>query len=132
MTNQQGRKILIAEDEVSMRQILAEKFAREGFVVIEALDGEEGISKALEETPDIILLDLMMPKVDGISMLKKIRAANAWGKKVPAIILTNLVANDNIISSVTETEPSYYLVKSDWRIDDIVQKVKERLDETPA
>ena len=128
----QKRKVLIVEDEAPMREVLTDKFSREGFSVLQANDGEEGLAIATTEKPDAILLDVVMPKMDGMTMLRKIREVNEWGKKVPVVILTNLTANDKIMTGVVAAEPSYYLVKSDSKIDDIVQKVRECLGETPA
>ena len=120
-------KILIVEDEEDMRQALVDKLTREGFDTLEAQDGESGLTVALREQPDLILLDIIMPKMDGMTMMKKLRE-DAWGKKVPIILLTNLSATEEkIIKGIVENEPSYYLVKSDWKIEDVVLKVKERL-----
>ena len=125
------RKILIieiVEDEYSQRKALSDKFKREGFMVFEAKDGEEGLKTALREKPDAILLDILMPGTDGITMLKKLRQENTWGKKVPVILLTNLSPDDkNISEEIVENEPSYYLMKANCTIDDVVEKVKERL-----
>lgn len=122
------KKILVIEDEVSQRKALVDKFTREGFDVLEAKDGKEGLSVALKEQPHIILLDIVMPKMDGMAMLKKLRQENEWGKSVPVILLTNLSSDDDkILKGVSEDLPAYYLVKSDWAIDDVVKKVKERL-----
>ncbi len=122
------KKILIIEDEMSQRKALVDKFTREGFHVLEARDGEEGLRIALKEQPHIILLDIIMPKMDGMTMLKKLRQENDWGKSVPVILLTNLSSDDDKINQgITENEPAYYLVKSNWPINEVVEKVKERL-----
>ncbi|MBI5003851.1 response regulator [Candidatus Kaiserbacteria bacterium] len=131
MENTKKPKILIIEvieDETSQRKALAEKFTREGYHVLEAKDGEEGLKIALAEHPDIILLDLMMTQMDGMTMLKKLRQQNSWGESVPVILLTNLSAdNDKLIQGVADTSPAYYLMKADWTINDVVEKVRERL-----
>ena len=122
------KKILIIEDEKPLLQALVEKFGREGFKVLEASNGEDGLAVALKEHPDIILLDIVMPKMDGMTVLKKLRE-DEWGKKAPVILLTNLSATGaNIIEGIVENEPSYYLVKSDWKIEDVVAKVRETLE----
>lgn len=119
-TQAKKQSILIVEDEVSLRNALRDKFLREDFHIFEARDGEEGLAVALREHPDLILLDIVMPKMDGMTMLGKIRA-DVWGKNAKVIVLTNL-------SDVGITYDSYdYLVKSDWKIDDVVAKVRERL-----
>ncbi|MEK7588367.1 MAG: response regulator [Patescibacteria group bacterium] len=120
--------ILIVEDEVSLRNALCDKFKREGFNVFEAKDGEVGLVVARKEKPDIILLDIVMPKMDGMSMLKKLRADGPWSKSVPVMLLTNLGADDKeMAKDIVEDELTSYLVKSNWAINDVVKKVKERL-----
>lgn len=121
------RIILITEDEKSLRSVLHSKLINEGFDVIEAKDGEEGLEVSLKEHPDLILLDLLMPKLDGMSMLRKLRD-NEWGKTVPVIILTNLSSNDEVRNKdITELEPTYYFVKTDKSMEEIVDSIKERL-----
>ena len=123
--------ILVVEDEASLLMALVEKFSHEGFSVLEAKNGEEGLESALKNHPDMILLDIIMPRMDGITMLKKLRQTNEWGKHVPVIILTNLSsADESRIHDMVQTEPAYYLVKTDWKIEDVVAKVRDRL-ETP-
>ena len=122
-----GKKVLIAEDEAPMLGALNEKFTDEGCNVIAAEDGDAALALAKKEQPDLILLDILMPKVNGLDVLEKIRGVGAWGKKVPIIMLTNLSADDKIINSVAKNEPSYYLVKTDWKLFDIVEKAKECL-----
>jgi two-component system response regulator VicR len=126
-----NKKILVieaVEDDSSLRNLLRDKFTAEGFSVIEANDGEEGFRAALSQRPDLILLDIIMPKMDGITMMRKLRQENEWGKSVPIIILTNLSADDEKINlAITKDEPAYYLVKSNWTISDLVEKVRERL-----
>ena len=126
-----NKKVLVieaVEDDPALRNVLRDKFTLEGFGVFEARDGEEGLEVALREHPDIILLDIVMPKMDGLSMMKKLRETNEWGKHVPIIILTNLSADDEKINwAIADNEPAYYLVKSNWSMDDLVEKIKERI-----
>ena len=119
--------ILITEDEKSIRSALHSKLITEGFDVLEAKNGEEGLEISLNEHPDLILLDLMMPKMDGMSMLKKLRE-DIWGKNVPVIILTNLSSADEERNrEITKLEPTYYFVKTDKKMEEIVDKIKDRL-----
>jgi DNA-binding response OmpR family regulator len=120
-----GKKILIVEDESSLRNILSEKLKIEGFDVSEAKNGEEGLTVAFEKKPDIILLDVIMPKMDGVTMLEKLRE-DKWGKKVPVIILTNLSSGTENTKAI-EKKVSSFLVKTDWRLEDVVRKIKEIL-----
>jgi len=126
------KKILIVEDDAILLLTLADNLIQEGFDVIKAKDGEEGLATALCEHPDLILLDILLPKMDGFTLLKKLRE-DKWGKHVPVIILTNL-GSPASISKALETikgleEHLVYLVKSDWKIKDIIAKVHERFNE---
>ncbi|MES3005930.1 MAG: response regulator [Patescibacteria group bacterium] len=127
MTTQleQKKLILIVEDESSMSQILKDQFEESGFAVLVATDGDDGLTKALENHPNLILLDILMPHTNGIVMLKNLRK-DPWGEKVPVVVLTNL--NDINTLSLTLKEKAYdYLVKADWDLDKIVQHVKDKL-----
>lgn len=117
--------VLIVEDEVSLATALHEKFISEGFSVLEAHDGEEGLEIALAKKPDCILLDIIMPKMDGITMLKHLRV-DPWGKKAKVIMLTNL-SDSTQVASAMEQDAFEFLVKSDVKIEEIVSKVRELL-----
>ena len=121
------KKILIIEDEKDIREAIAEMLSRNNFMPIEAKGGKEGVELALSKHPDLILLDLLMPEVDGITALKEIRA-DKWGVDVPVIILTNLSAtSEKMVKEMVEYKPAYYLIKSDWKLYDVVKKIKEIL-----
>jgi len=122
---QKNRKILIAEDEESMLHALTDTFNNAEFDVFGAKNGEEGLEIAFKEHPDVILIDILMPKMDGMTMLKKLRE-NEWGKNVPAIILTNLSDVEKIAEAV-EDGICNYLVKTEWSLEEIVKKVKKLL-----
>ncbi|MBI3337183.1 MAG: response regulator [Candidatus Staskawiczbacteria bacterium] len=121
-----SKKILIVEDDQQLQSALKDKFDNEGFDVFVASDGEEGLAITGKEKPDLILIDILLPKVDGIVMAKEIKKLNLG---TMMIFLTNLSDMQHIADAL---EASYgdvdYLVKSDWDIDDIVKKVKERLN----
>lgn len=119
------KKILIVEDERSLLEALTKKFETENFTVLQAKNGIEGLEVALSEHPDIILLDIVMPKMDGISMLEKLRG-DEWGKDARVIILSNL-SDAAKVSEAAKQGSFDYLVKTDWHIDDVVKKVNERL-----
>src|SRR6266404_7485210 len=107
-----NKKILLVEDDEMLLNILVDVFSKEQFTVLSARNGEEGLKQATEKVLDIILLDILMPKMDGIAMMKKIRE-NPKLKKTPAVILTNL--NDTqAITQALETGAYDFLVKSDW------------------
>lgn len=119
------KKILIIEDEKPLLDALTDKFTREGFSTFGASDGEEGLVVAQRIKPDLILLDIVMPKMDGMTMLKLMRQ-EPWGKDIPVILLTNLSDFTNIASAM-ENQAFDFLVKSDWRVDAVVEKVRQRL-----
>jgi len=119
------KKILIIEDELTLRSVLAEKLKSDGFEVLEAKNGEEGLEVSISQKPNLILLDIVMPKMDGLTMLEKLRE-DSWGKKVPVIILTNLSSGAEMSRSA-ENGVSGYLVKTDWKLEDVVKKIKEIL-----
>lgn len=121
-----AKRILVVDDEIYVLKALEGKFASEGFEVIAAQDGEEGLQKAIKEHPDLIIADIIMPKLDGISMLKKIRE-DSWGKDAKVIMLTNLNPEDKIIKDLTEAQPAFYLMKVDTRLEEIIEKAKEVL-----
>jgi len=127
------KKILVIEeieDDASLRDALRDKLIHEGFSVLAEKNGEEGLATALREHPNLILLDILMPGMDGITMMKKLRQADEWGKNVPVILLTNLSPDDEKINKViTDLTPTYYLVKSDWSINNLVEKIRESLSQ---
>ncbi len=123
-----GKKtILIVEDELPMLGALAEKFTDEGFAVTKADNGADAVTWAKRDKPDVILLDIMLPKMNGMDVLHQIRTQDEWGKKVPIIVLTNLTADEKIMHQVSADEPSYYLVKTDWKLYEVVEKVRNCL-----
>ena len=122
------KTILIVEDEKSLRDAIVDILRLKNFSPLEAKNGREGVELALSKHPDLILLDLIMPEMDGMTALKKIRA-DAWGKTVPVIILTNLSATkEQLVEDMVTHKPMHYLVKSDWKLHDVVGKIEEILE----
>ena len=121
-------KILVIEDEKSLRGALMDILRLKNLAPIEAKNGKEGVKLALSEHPHLILLDLIMPEMDGTAALKLIRE-DSWGKRVPVIILTNLSGtNDQFLTKALTETSTYYLVKSDWKLHDIITKIEEILE----
>lgn len=119
------KKILIVEDEKSLRNVLEDKLNHEGFLAQTAKDGEEGLAISFKEKPDLLLLDVIMPKMNGVKMLKKLRE-DPWGETVPVLLLSN----DDDPEHIRETlkyNATDYLIKSDWELEDVVKKIKEIL-----
>ncbi len=120
-----SKKILIAEDDELLAKALAVSLEESGYKVFSAYDGEEALFLAEKNLPDLILLDINMPKMDGLSMLKEMRAT-AWGKGIKVIILTNLNDENRVFEALKNSVFSY-LIKSDWDLDKIVKRVKDEL-----
>jgi DNA-binding response OmpR family regulator len=116
-----GKTILVVDDESSLRKAMSDKLNFAGFSVLEAKDGVEGMEIALSKHPDLILLDILMPKMDGISMLKTLRE-DSWGKTVPVIILTN-VSDYSQLEEALKLGISEYMVKAEWSLKDVVLRV---------
>lgn len=116
--------VLIIEDDQILRDMYTDKFRGSDFDVSTASDGEDGIKKALEEKPDILLLDIAMPKVDGIGVMEKLRD-DPWGKNVPIIILTNLNIDGKLLEKVIQNRPAYCLMKVGVTPLEVLDKAKE-------
>lgn len=118
-------KILAAEDDKLISGSLCEALKAAGYEPTPAYDGEEAVAKAKEVKPDLVLLDIMMPKLDGISVLWELKA-DPNTAKIPVIVLTN-IGDVETISKIVEAGAVDYLLKSDQSVDDIIQKVKDVL-----
>ncbi len=119
------QKILIVEDERALLMVLADKFQREGFMVFRAQNGQEGLDQAIRAKPDLIILDIIMPSMDGLTMLKKIRE-DKHCQSIPVLMLSNLSDPDQINESTGRGRVEF-LVKSNWSLGDVVQKAKQTL-----
>jgi len=118
-------KILIIEDDATLQKVLTQYLIEEKFEVRSALDGEIGVKTAFSEKPDLILLDIILPKKDGYKVMEEIKA-NEQTKKIPILILTNL---ENIIDveKALELGATTYMVKADYKLEDVAAKIKEIL-----
>jgi CheY-like chemotaxis protein len=118
-------RILVIEDERMVRDALVRKLQTTGFTILEAGDGQEGLNLAQKEKPDLILLDLILPLMDGITVLEKLRADEAT-RPIPVIVLSNL-SDDATVEESKKKGVYDYLIKTDWTLDDVIAKVKEVL-----
>jgi len=118
-------KILIVEDDAVLQKTLREYLTGEGFDAISAGDGEEGIRVAKQENPNIILLDIILPKKDGYEVIKELKG-NQRTAKIPIVLLTNL-GGIHDVEKALELGATTYLIKSDYRLEEVVGKVKEIL-----
>ncbi|MEK7134536.1 MAG: response regulator [Patescibacteria group bacterium] len=119
------KKVLIIEDDDALRSVLADALRAEYIDAIEAKDGEKGLMAAEQSLPHLILLDILMPRMDGRAVFRAIRAHKDL-QHVPVSFLTNL-SDLGSISEALGGEKADYIVKSDWSIDEIVRHVKEKL-----
>jgi DNA-binding response OmpR family regulator len=120
------KRILIVEDEVPLLNILRDKLSREGYEILTAEDGDEGLEIALSAHPDLILLDINLPGMDGLTVLKHINA-DTWGAKAKVIMLTNLNDYQSVAVALALGSKDF-LVKSDWKIEELVKIVRENLN----
>lgn len=119
--------ILVADDETLLRKTLVEKLRGGGFSVIEAEDGLKASELSLTVRPDLILLDVEMPNMSGMEVIKRVRKEGEWGKKVSIIFLTSYDTTDAMMETIVKYNPSFYLRKSEINPDIIFTKVKESL-----
>ena len=120
------KKILVIDDDKSLCTLMAGVLKKENFDVLIAEDGKEGLKTAREQLPDLILLDLEIPGMKGLEVLKELRAYEKT-RDIKVIILTNFADISNIEEAM-EGAVFTYLTKSDWELEDIVKKIKEALD----
>jgi len=119
------KKILMIEDNIFLRKLYRDKLDREGFDFVEAINGLEGINKSISESPDLILLDLILPLKNGFDVLIEIRK-NPTTKKIPVIILSNL-GQETDIQEALSLGAQEYLVKTEVKLSEAVDKVKSHL-----
>jgi len=119
-------KILLIEDDSFLLSMYATKFEIENFKVIMAEDGDKGVRLAAKEIPDIILLDIILPKMDGFEVLAQIKA-NSKTAKIPVILLTNLSQKDEIDKGLKMGAVDY-LIKAHFMPSEVVDKIKKLLN----
>lgn len=124
----EGKRILIIEDNNILSNSLREALNDEGIEVVQAFDGETGLKTAKDIKPDLILLDLLLPKLHGLDLLKDLRK-DEWGKEAPVIILSVLNESETI-GAALEGNVFTYMAKDQYTLDDIVKVAKDELNST--
>ena len=119
-------KILFIEDEPNLQRVLSKAFEKEGVSVVQAYDGERGLQLAHDAKPDLILLDLILPKKDGFTVITELKK-DPGTKAIPVIVLTNLDRPEDV-ERVIGLGALTYLVKTNYELKDIVQKVKKLME----
>jgi DNA-binding response OmpR family regulator len=124
------KSILLVDDDLTLREMYMERLKAEGFTVEMAKDGEEALEKAADLHPNIILLDIMMPKINGLDVLKKLKGSDQT-RDIPVIVLTALIQDREKMESITRGADDY-IVKSEMMPGDVIAKVKNLLDHPKA
>ncbi len=114
--------VLIVDDDDNIRELYASAFKIKGFTILKAKNGQEGVTLALEHHPNIILMDIIMPEMDGHEAIKKIRIGE-WGWNAKIMYLTNLSDIENVVHAV-ELKSSEYIVKSNTDVKEIVNRAQ--------
>lgn len=117
-----AKKILIIEDDKFLRELIARKLSDEGFAVLEAVDGEDGIKKIKEGNPDLVLLDLILPSIDGFEVLARVKEDSTVAS-VPIIILSNLGQKEEVEKGL-KLGAVDYLIKAHFTPGEIIEKIK--------
>ena len=118
-------KVLIIEDDKFLRDLLAQKLGHEGFQVKQAVDGEEGLKLALEEAPDLILLDLILPRIDGFDILERIKKDQKL-KALPVLVLSNLGQKEDVARAMSLGAEDF-LIKSNFTLGEVIGRIKNIL-----
>jgi len=120
-----AQSILIIDDEKVLRDTLGDRLAQEGYRVLQAADGQSGIQTALDNQPDLILLDNRMPGMSGYQMLSQLRTHDNWGAHVPVIFFTNVALTKEAEPDIAELGAAHYIEKASMTLDGVVQKIHE-------
>ena len=121
-----AKRILIIEDDKFLRELIAKKILKEGYEVFEAADGIEGLAKTKEVKPDLILLDLILPVVDGFEVLSQLKKEPTLSS-IPVIILSNLGQKEDVEKGL-KLGAAGYLIKAHFELDEIIERVKDVIE----
>lgn len=117
------QKIFVVEDDKFLRDLITEELKREGFSVFSAVDGEEAVKRIPQEMPELVLLDLILPGIDGYEVLRQVKE-NPTSMKIPIVILSNLGQKDNFEKGMN-LGAADYLIKANFTPREIIAKVKK-------
>lgn len=120
------KTILFVEDESALQKTLEDRLKKEGFEMIHALDGESGLRLAQEKKPDLVLLDLTLPRMTGFEVLDGLKRLDST-KSIPVIVLTNL-ENLEDVQRALDLGAKTYLVKSNYTLEEVAAKVKQAVE----
>jgi len=120
-----AKKILVVEDEPALQKSLLEYLKRENFETLGASNGEDGIVLAKKERPDLILLDIVLPRKNGYEVIKELKSDDNTSR-IPIVLLTNLGSYADVEKALN-LGATTYLVKADYKLEEIIAKIKEIL-----
>lgn len=120
-----NRDILIIEDDKLLRDLLTEKLERSGFTVVGAIDGRQALEKLDTVTPALIILDLVLPGIDGFEILRHVKESPV-AKAIPVLVLSNLGDKDDV-HRAKDLGAEEYLIKAHYTLDDIVKRIEEMI-----
>ncbi|HHE76645.1 MAG TPA: response regulator [Candidatus Parcubacteria bacterium] len=120
-----AKKILVVEDDKFLRELISQKLTKEGYDIAEATDGEKGFESVKKEKPDLVLLDLILPIIDGFEVLSRIKSDPVLAQ-IPVIILSNLGQKEDIEKGL-KIGAADYLIKAHFTPAEIIEKIKNVL-----
>lgn len=120
-----SKTIVIVEDDAALIKVLSQKLEQEGFAVISAVDGETGLRLIEKNKPDLVVLDIILPRKSGFEVMEAMHAAPELAS-IPVVVLTNLEGKQDI-QRMTELGVKYFLVKAEYSLEEIAKKIKELL-----
>jgi len=120
------KKILIVEDDKFLRELISQKLVKEGYDIGSAIDGEEGVKKIKDEKPDLVLLDLILPGIDGFEVLTQMKEMPSTSS-IPVIILSNLGQKEDIERGL-KLGAADYLIKAHFTPGEIIEKIKSIIE----
>lgn len=121
------KKILFIEDEAALQKTFGDVLEQEGYEMVSAMDGKEGLRLVKSINPDLILLDLILPKIHGFEVLKQLKEDKET-KDIPVIVLTNLEGTGDVEKAL-ELGATTYLVKANYTLEEVLKKIKQSLGE---
>ena len=120
-------KVLVVEDKEIIRRAIVDELVLDKFGVSEAADGEVALAKVISERPDIVILDIILPKMNGLDVFKKIRS-NPKIADTKVVMLTNIEADDKMIKEIVSLNPCFYLNKASFHLGELPDKIKACFD----
>lgn len=119
-------RVLLIDDDPIQSDVYLRRLLIEGYSSTWAKDGKEGLKMALENHPSLILLDVRMPKMDGLAVIEQLRKDD-WGKTVPVIMITNHDPDSKTMESISNNNPSYFLLKPTVELEELIEKINDAL-----